>query len=465
MKKYDKEPFESLTEAQLDELLKTTKHQMPEGSEKRIQDRVLSNIEQDHKESKVTKLTKKPKWSYILGAAAALVLMVGFTQRDELKLAYTRAFGTESEKLLLHADKLDEVAEDEGLRLSAKSTFKDGNTTYVLMDLQDMTGDRLDNETQIDRWDMLSGGNTRVLNYDEKTKTATLLTSAISWEEHDDQGFTLEQFRSHKETYTEETDVIWDKILQDDSKWEQLSLSDGMGGGYDAEKLTALGTNFEEISKRYLEPDKVDVGIGGSEDVSIKNAAYKDGLLHVLVKHPNKENYDGLFLNLVSKETKAPVESVASYAAGKGTHSNKTGRTDYEEFVFDVPETDIHKYAVKVEGWKNKTLVKGNWSIRLKTPTELEKRKIEDIELEDKSRLTNVELSGLSLRADYQGVSDTLPVTISMTLRDGTVKEVIGTEDRVELYKDSGDVQFTFDYTSLPDIQSITINNQQIDVK
>lgn len=46
--------------------------------------------------------------------------------KDNLKEAYYRSFGTESQKLLLNADKLSEVAEDEGLKLTAKSSFKDG---------------------------------------------------------------------------------------------------------------------------------------------------------------------------------------------------------------------------------------------------------------------------------------------------------------------------------------------------
>ncbi len=71
--------------------------------------------------------------------------------KDNLKEAYYRSFGTESQKLLLNADKLSEVAEDEGLKLTAKSSFKDGDTTYVFMDLQDLTGDRLSQDTIIDK--------------------------------------------------------------------------------------------------------------------------------------------------------------------------------------------------------------------------------------------------------------------------------------------------------------------------
>ena len=43
-------------------------------------------------------------------AATSLMLLVGFGMRDEIKIAYQRAFGTEGEQLLKQADSLDEVA-------------------------------------------------------------------------------------------------------------------------------------------------------------------------------------------------------------------------------------------------------------------------------------------------------------------------------------------------------------------
>lgn len=233
MKRIDKEPFESLSEEQLKEMEQFIEEPLTDERLMTIKNRVKREIENENneKEEKVVPMKKRGNKRYMWVAAASLMLLVGFGMRDEIKIAYQRAFGTEGEQLLRQADSLDEVAEDQGLRLTAKNSFKDGDTTYVMMTLQDLEGDRLAKDTQIDAWEMLNGGNTRVVDYNEKTKTAVLLTSAISWEKHENQGFLLRRFKSHEQENTNQVALDWDKLIQPQPEWEKLKVSDGIGGG------------------------------------------------------------------------------------------------------------------------------------------------------------------------------------------------------------------------------------------
>ncbi len=105
---------------------------------------------------------------------------------------------------------------------------------------------------------MLNGGNARVVSYDDKSKTASILVSSISWEPHKDQGFELSRLTSGLEEKTERVSPPWQELIQEGTNWIKTPL--------------------------------------------------KDGLLHLLVKYPNDLYHNGLNLTLVSKTDNAKEE-------------------------------------------------------------------------------------------------------------------------------------------------------------
>lgn len=471
MNKYQKEPFEELTDEQLDELLAQMNQEMPHDSKEKIKQTVFENINKETETIKPLK-PKKKKWAAILGAVAVLSLMVGYTQLDTIKAAYTKSFGTEADKILVDAEKLNYSVEDQGLRLTAKNTFKDGDTTYVLMELKDLTGDRLSEDTSIDDWSMLNGGNTQVINYDEKTKTATLLVSSVYWEEHKDTGFMLKRFVSHRKEMKNTVAIDWQKKLVTDVKWKKYDGEKGYGGGYDEDALKKVNKTLEELNSEYLPDNGLSIGLIPNEDVFVENMAYKDGLLHVLAKYPNTTEFSYLFLELQSKDSKNVISSVASYSAySNETHNNETGRSDYEEFVFDIKESELQNYDLTVEVGKNQTVVSGNWAIKLKEPKEIEKKALKDITLKkDNIALSNINLSGLSLNFDVKDYSaekmQELTLDVKLVKKDGKVIDV--TKDGSgNIYIENGESQVSlmYDYTQLSDIDSIVINGQILKVK
>ena len=472
MNKYQKEPFEDLTEEQLDELLAEMKQEMPNDSKEKIEQTVFENINKDVEKIKPFK-SKKKKWAAILGAVAVLSLMVGYTQLDTIKAAYTKAFGTEAEKILVDAEKLNYSVEDQGLKLTAKNTFKDGNTTYVLMELQDLTGDRLSEDTLIDDWSMLNGGNTQVINYDEKTKTATLLVSSIAWEEHKDTGFMLKRFVSHRKDMKNTVSVDWKKDLATNVKWKKYDGEKGYGGGYDEEALKKVNKTLEELNSEYLPDANLTISLIPNEDIFVENMAYKDGLLHVLAKYPNTTEFSHLFLELQSKDSKKVIPSVASYSAyNNETHNNTTGRSDYDEFVFDIKESELQNYDLKVEAGKNQTVVSGNWAIKLKEPKEIERKSLKDMTLKKENvKLSNISLSGLSLSFDVKDSSaekvKDLTLDVKIVKKDGEIIDLSEDGNGQIFTGNDGEsnVSLMYNYTELSDIDSVIINGQTLKVE
>ncbi|MGY3703376.1 hypothetical protein BW731_02590 [Vagococcus martis] len=471
MNKYQQEPFEELTDEQLDELLAQMNQEMPNESKEKIKQTVFEDIHKEAEKIKPLK-PKKKKWAAILGAVAVLSLMVGYTQLDTIKAAYTKAFGTEADKILVEAEKLDYSVEDQGLKLTAKNTFKDGNTTYVLMELQDLTGDRLSEDTSISDWSMLNGGNTQVINYDKKTKTATLLVSSVAWEEHKDTGFILTGFGSHTKEMENIVSIDWKKDLATNVKWKKYDGEKGYGGGYDEDALKKINKTLEELNSEYLPNNHLSIQLIPNEEVFVENIAYKDGLLHVLAKYPNTTEFSYLFLELQSKDSKKVIPSVASYSAySNETHNDETGRSDYEEFVFDIKESELQNYDLKVESAKTQTVVSGNWAIKLKEPKEIERKALKDITLKKENlALSNINLSGLSLSFDVKDSSpekmEELILDVKLVKKDGEIIDL--TKDGGgNIYTENGQSQVSlmYDYTELSDIDSVIINGQTLKVE
>ncbi len=65
-------------------------------------------------------------------------------------------------------------SEDEGIKLEVVAAVSDEDQVVVVLTLQDLTGDRLDNTTDLESYymDKLVGHHSQLLNYDESTRTA-----------------------------------------------------------------------------------------------------------------------------------------------------------------------------------------------------------------------------------------------------------------------------------------------------
>lgn len=448
-----KDPLEYLTEEQLDELLKCTDQPFHEKNKKEIKNKFVTKKNMFRK-----KRQQKRRW-IIGGSTAALgLLLVGFTFRDDLSLAYKKRFGTDTEILLLNSDKLSQEVTDQGLRLKAVASFKDGNNQYLVSQLTDLTGDRLAKDTVIEDWEMFSGGNTQVVNYDEGTKTATLVTSAIGAEATPISGFQIRSFASQEKNFIKTFTPKWEEIVKPAKTWIDLTKQESQGGGFDEKEAKKLGVTWDEIIKEGLKPLEVNEKL--DRNFTISNIAYKDNLLHVQLKIPNEPKMAAVFPSLAIGEKE--IEPIVDFSIDEGTHNNQTGSSNYQEYVFAISEADLTQAKLLLNGWNWGVYQEGNWLIQLKEAKELPITNLPDQEIDgatDKVFLENITLSPLALDFDYTG--SLINVPIILTYKDGTTFRL--DEDRSHFQEGKKmHSRYEFGLKDNEEIQSIKIGASEL---
>ncbi|MHC5217468.1 hypothetical protein ACYSNR_12485 [Enterococcus sp. LJL128] len=469
-KKHDV-PLEYLTEEQLDDFLEYTQP----FSEENLQ-AISRRFEEKTGNTSIKKLSNTKKWQkgLIFAAAALVLLLVGFTQLGTLKRTYYQLFGSDADKLLLNTDKLDASVEDQGLRLTAVSAFKDGGTTYFLSELTDLTGDRLDGETMIDRWQMNGGGNSRVINYDEKTKTATILTTAIATFDGSAStpGFLLESILSGRwEKQTMSPVKLSDHINQQ-AAWIDISKQDGQGGGSDPVLMEKYNLTWDELNKVGLKPLEMNVVLDEEQEVVLTNAAYKDDFLHVQIKYPNHIKREYAFIVLINRKTGEEKHSMASFQVDEGTHNNQTGRTDYEELIFDISAEQLSEYDVRIDGMGHEIQQSGEWAIKLAEPQALPTTDLQDADVVvdgKKIKLKNIKLSPLSLSFECtvdMSESYDSDWQINIQMKDGTTLDYL--KDGMMTSGSEGkktSIQVSGSYLELENIEKVSINGTELSKK
>lgn len=449
-----KHPLEYLNETQLDELLNYNAQPFDNENKNNIHQKFAA------KKIGVQKRNKRRKrWLVSVATASFALLLVGFTFRDDLSLAYKKRFGNETELLLLNSDKLSQTVTDQGLELKAVASFKDGSNQYLVSQLTDLTGERLDKDTIIDRWEMFGGGNTQMTHYDASTKTATLLTSAIGATDTPRSGFQLTAFVSGKKDFTTTYHPDWQKLLQSKKSWIDLTNQKAQGGGLNEEVAKNYGINWNELIKTGLKPLQANAELDHS--FTISNIAYRDDLLHLQLKIPNTPKMAAVFPYLVINNKK--ITSFADFSVDYGTHNNKTGRPDYQEYIFPVKKADLMQAKLVLDGWQWKTYQEGDWTIQLKKTKELPLTKLPPQIIknqQEKVKLDNIKLSPIALDFSYSGKLNGTKITLNY--QDGTkFTTTIEYADQRDNHK-SENYRYEFGLKDNKEIKSITFNQQEL---
>ena len=452
-----KHPLEYLDDTQLDELLHYNEQPFDKENKNNIHQKFAT------KKALVKKRNQRRRRWLISGATAALALiLVGFTFRDDLSVAYKKRFGNQTELLLLNSDKLSQNVTDQGLELKAVASFKDGSNQYLVSQLTDLTGERLDESTMIDRWQMFGGGNTQMTHYDASTKTATLVTSAIGADDTPNSGFQLTAFTSGKKDFATTYQPNWQNLLQAKKSWIDLTKQQAQGGGLNEEVAKNYGVSWNELVKTGLKPSQVNEKL--DNQFTISNIAYKDDLLHLQLKIPNTPKMAAVFPQLVINDKK--IDTLADFSVDYGTHNNKTGRADYQEYIFPVKKADLTQAKLVLTGWRWETYQEGDWAIQLKKAKELPLTKISSQTLttqQGELKLDNIQLSPIALDFNYTGnLSGT---TITLNYEDGTkFTTTVEYTDQLN-HKKAENFRYEFGLKDNKEIKSITFNQQKLKMK
>lgn len=467
-KEYEELPVTHLSDEQLTDLLRYSES-FTEDSLASIQARFSEKTSDEQ----LPKPIRKKKHTKLLLLAASLLLVVGFAQRDAVKAFYYQVFGDTVGELGEQSTYLTSVTEDQGIELKALATFEAGETTYFLMQLTDLTGDRLDETMNWLEWQELGLGASHLVTFEESTNTATFLTRADSTElEAANHELTLLSFQSQLQVYDVVSEIQLADFVEKETTWVEFSETVPF---WPREQLdTGTSQVWEERVGATLTLDEVDIPLVETGGGRLSNVGYKNGLLHLQVKWLNKRQDGLLHLDLQNVATGATLQPLVSLQVDRRTLNMETGRTDYQEFVFEVPEEQLGQYRIHVSGERYAVHQEGEWALNVAAVEPIEAREYQDIALPmegDAFQLTDIDLSPISISFTVKGLSsggkplgevveDNLSVLV--TLADGTRHE-FNQALRIETPGDEPNrVQVEGPYVDLGKVVDITINGQAL---
>lgn len=247
--------------------------------------------------------------------------------------------------------------EDNGIRLTVDSVYLHSDTVEVYVALQDLTGDRLDETTDLfDSYRINRGfdcsATCSLAGYDAQTRTARFLISITSFDGQDIEGdkltFSLNRLLTGK-TETEGAVTGLDlAAAQAEPATQQVEWRGGSGiaaeaGGSGAETRTALVPTGTLAAP--------------TPGVAITAMGYVDGLLHIQVLYENileTDNHGQLWLENGAEKLEC-LGSLSFFA--------ENGSDSFEEYVFDVSPAQLADCTLYGSFVTADTLIEGGWEI------------------------------------------------------------------------------------------------------
>jgi hypothetical protein len=252
---------------------------------------------------------------------------------------------------------IQKSCEDNGIKMEVVSAYIHDNTAEIYITMQDLTGDRIDETTDLyDSYSINrpfdSSATCEFVGYNETTKTATFLVSISEWGNKNIIGdkitFSVREFLSDKHKY-DKVPIPVDLTNISDNPLTQIVSSYG-----------GSGPNLDINNKvKVLAPSEpMDFPVEGIDFTGI---GYVDGMLHIQTSVENnltKDNHGFFFL----KDTSGN-EVNYNYSVAFAENAYSDGRIDYNEYVFDIPQSEIGQYSLCGTFWTSNLLTKGNWKV------------------------------------------------------------------------------------------------------
>lgn len=252
--------------------------------------------------------------------------------------------------------------ESNGVKMEVVSAYIHDDTAEIYITMQDLTGDRVDETTDLyDSYSINrpfdSAANCQFVGYDKSTKTATFLISITQWGNKKIAGdkitFSVREFISGKHTYNEIPVRV--DLASIDSKPSTKKVSMSGGGGPRYEKYFPNGGIMTEA----LVPSApMDFPVEG---INFTGIGYIDDMLHIQTSVENsltKDNHGSFFLSN-GDENRIQCD----YNICFSEDSNSDNRVRYDEYVFDIPKSDIVRYKLYGSFVTSGLFTTGNWQV------------------------------------------------------------------------------------------------------
>ncbi len=378
MNKYEKHPFEDLTDSQLDEIMAYAAP-MTAAS--------VGNVYKRFRSGRREIQSKKYPMRLIAALVAVFaVALVGFTNVDNIQRLFQMLFGGAVQLEQTDYSSIGKSVTDNGFRMDVISAVRDSENLYLLAQLFDVEGDRLSEDIYIDSGTVtgvakimgenvaaMSGIKTNLLEYDKANQTAIFGIHARGEFLADEAVYRLRSFGNDKKSVSIDAAEI--------NLYTLALNSSGQFIPFEAEKYddVGLGANeemdIEDISD-CMALDVMDVHFPGYEREYISNIAYRDGLLHLQLNDTQRGRNNRVYLSL--RNIRTGEELVDLYDLSYGTYSPDfpNGAEHYAvhhtEHVYRLDRLESLKdYAIHVEGEYYENVYHGDWQVRFDAPQEV----------------------------------------------------------------------------------------------
>lgn len=253
--------------------------------------------------------------------------------------------------------------ENNGIKMEVVSAYIHDNVAEIYITMQDLTEQRIDETTDLfDSYSINrpfdSFARCERVGYDESTRTATFL---ITIEESGNKNilgdkitFTVRQFLSHKKTYEDMQIPIALSSVDTEQKTQKVSNITG-GGGINYEEYIDLEDNvIALVPASPISQFTVD-------GIDLTGIGYIDGNLHIqtAVKDNLDKDNHGYFYLKDSNGNKIDCSYTFSFV----NQYEQPGRIDYNNYVFDMPQSEISNYTLYGYFVTSGMITKGNWRV------------------------------------------------------------------------------------------------------
>lgn len=251
--------------------------------------------------------------------------------------------------------------EDNGIKMEVLATYIHENTAEVYITMQDLEGERVDETTDLNDSYNISipfdnSAYCQFVGYDDITKTATFLINISAWENNNITGdkltFSVREFLSQKKEYNDV--LVKENLTNISENLETMKVSLTGCGGTNYKKYISENTEEVKVLKP-LEPMRFPVS-----GIDFTGIGYIDGMLHIqtaVVNNLNKCNH-GYFI-LKDKEGN---EMINDYSVGFLEEVSNT-RIDYQEYIFNIPKSEIQNYSLYGDFVITGMCTEGNWEV------------------------------------------------------------------------------------------------------
>ncbi|HHV28361.1 MAG TPA: DUF4179 domain-containing protein [Clostridium sp.] len=257
---------------------------------------------------------------------------------------------------------IQKSCEDNGIKMEVVSAYIHDNVAEIYITMQDLVGERIDGT--IDLYDSYSinrpfdsFATCELVGYDETTKTATFLISITEWGNKkivgDKVTFSVREFISDKRIYNEIPIPVDLTNISDALSTKEVSP--GGGGG---PKIEEYYQNYESRVKVLVPSAPMQFPVEGIDFTGI---GYIDGMLHIqtsVVNNLTKDNHGYFFLR-----DKSGNEVQCIYNVSFSENIDTDNRVHYDEYVFEIPKSEIGQYSLYGTFVTSGLYTRGNWQV------------------------------------------------------------------------------------------------------